>query len=380
MSVHRVPVWTWRDAVRKAAIPPLTKLVCWAISNYLADVGEGCFPSIETLVADTGLSKPSVIKHVQSAIAHGLLTATPRRGQDGRIQRTVYHPQFPEYAVLPSAPASASGANEVNAVNPDKPGQGALPGSPEDATAQVNAVNPDSPGQGALPGPGQSQRPHQVNDVYHNYPLEPSTSPPTPQGAEREGDDRTLFSDQTADRSGKPDPHPIDGWAGRWTAAAQSEIGLLFDNPIAAHVAGDFLARLVGVLCPPAHVDAVAYVRQVKNRLQPFAPAVLRAIADKLIETQHRDMPATAKLVELATVEARRQEALAARDQVAAAAATPVRHVIRRDTVQWAPWIDELNARGLADAAQRAHAAGAIVVTAKLPRAGAELIAIGEGL
>src|SRR5690554_1424273 len=104
--MQRVPVWTWRDAVRKASVPPLTKLVCWGIANYLSDVGEGCFPTIKMLMADTGLSNKSLTVHVQRAVEYGLLEVTRERGPDGRVRRTIYHPRFPDEAILPTSRAA----------------------------------------------------------------------------------------------------------------------------------------------------------------------------------------------------------------------------------------------------------------------------------
>lgn len=106
MTAKQIPVWTWRDAIRQAGVPPLTKLVCYSIANYLSDCGRGCFPSIATLMADTGLSNRSLATHIQSAVEFGLLEPPERQiGENGRFRGTVYRPRFPAQCVLPKGAA-----------------------------------------------------------------------------------------------------------------------------------------------------------------------------------------------------------------------------------------------------------------------------------
>lgn len=196
-------------------------------------------------------------------------------------------------------------------------------------------------------------------------------TPPNPQGNEGEGD---LFDDQSM----QPDNAEISGWAKGWTEAAQREIADLFTNPIAGHVAKDFLRHVVGTLNPPHQADASAYVRQLRHKLQPIPGDVLRKLAERLIETRSRDLPATAQLVDQANDLKRAAEAQAKREEIVGAYPTQRRYVIDRNKVQWKPWMDHLRALGRADEAARADAVGAITVTHKLPQPAAELVAIGE--
>lgn len=104
--MSKMPVWTWRDAIRQASVPPLTKLVLYSIANYLSDVGAGCFPGGECLVADSGMSQRSVTTHLQIAADAGLLVIEKRRSQGGQHLRNHYLPKFPDVAELARRPAT----------------------------------------------------------------------------------------------------------------------------------------------------------------------------------------------------------------------------------------------------------------------------------
>jgi len=141
--MKHTPVWSWRDAVRKAKIAPLTKLVCYTLSNYLSDVGEGCFPSIKTLEADTGLSNRSLATHLEKASEAGLLEIR-RKARNGRCN--VYLPKFPEDAKLAEQPALDLGDSQVNEAHVNE--------------AHVNEAHVTSEG-------GSS---HHVKEVHTNSP------------------------------------------------------------------------------------------------------------------------------------------------------------------------------------------------------------------
>ena len=74
MGKPRIPVWNWRDAIRKAAMSSGAKLLCYSIANYLNDAGGYAYPSVETLMQDMSCSNTSVAKYAKEAVAAGLLT------------------------------------------------------------------------------------------------------------------------------------------------------------------------------------------------------------------------------------------------------------------------------------------------------------------
>lgn len=101
--MSNIAVWTWRDAVRKAKVPTYTKALCWALANYMSDAGEACWPSIETLMDDTGMSRRAVTDHLAKAQKAGLLDARRERNDRGHLGPYKFHPRFPKGFETPKA-------------------------------------------------------------------------------------------------------------------------------------------------------------------------------------------------------------------------------------------------------------------------------------
>lgn len=168
-----IPVWTWRDAIRKSNVPPLTKHICNCIANYVNDVGAGAFPSVRSLIADSGMSNRSVATHLQNAVDAKLLTIEREKGADGRHKRSTYFPRFPDDVVLKR---QATRAVE----RPDDefdPREGASLGDDH-----VKDAHLDRPDEGASLGPREENVVHHVKELHANSPVvELSTHTPTPQ-------------------------------------------------------------------------------------------------------------------------------------------------------------------------------------------------------
>jgi hypothetical protein len=81
----KIPVWSWRDAIAKADVPPLTKLVCYDISRYLSDAGKGWRIPVKDIIRDTGLGNQAVANHLRNAVDAGLLIAKRELGPNGAI-------------------------------------------------------------------------------------------------------------------------------------------------------------------------------------------------------------------------------------------------------------------------------------------------------
>lgn len=108
--MSKTPVWSWRHAVAKAAVPTLTKALCWAIANYLSDAGKGCWPSMQALVEDSGMCERSITTHLKIASDAGLLHARRFRDKRGHLGPYKYHPGFPNNMELQQIiPASEGG-------------------------------------------------------------------------------------------------------------------------------------------------------------------------------------------------------------------------------------------------------------------------------
>lgn len=201
MSAPQIPVWTWRDAVRQSGVPPLTKLVCYSIANYLADVGAGCFPSVKTLMADTGLSNKSIAAHLAHAQEAGLLIIERRTGRDGRRQLTHYLPRFPSNATLAKRPAAMrdphagdedefDAENHVNAPHVDGDGD-------HDHVKELHAARPSE-----APSRGPSELVH-VNVAPRELSTREPSIPPKSPTAARRGTSSGKFGDEAGKGSGE---------------------------------------------------------------------------------------------------------------------------------------------------------------------------------
>jgi hypothetical protein len=178
----KVPVWTWRDAIRKAKVPPLTKHVCNMIANYVSNVGEGAYPSVKTLMVDTGMSNRSVATHLAKAEAAGLLKIErTEAGADGRFKRSTYFPRFPNEAVL-----SHEAGGIATCVNNDPN----LDEDPREGDDHMKEAHADRPSDEASPGPlgdrvnlvhepREPSAKNRVKEVHANSPVEPSREPST---------------------------------------------------------------------------------------------------------------------------------------------------------------------------------------------------------
>ncbi len=123
MSAKKIPVWSWRQAVAKTNVPTLTKALCWGIANYLSDAGKGAWPSLDTLIADTGMSERSITGHLRKAEKAGLLVTHRKRLENGTLGARTFHPRFPKHTVLASEVSGDAGGIEI----PPAPNAGSPP-------------------------------------------------------------------------------------------------------------------------------------------------------------------------------------------------------------------------------------------------------------
>ena len=172
--MNRPSIWSWRNAIRKSSLPPLAKLCCYVLADYMSDAGKGCFPSIVTLMKDTGLSNTSIAKHLRLAVEAGLLVKHRFRDRAGHCAGTNYYPRFPERV------------EEEPAAEPATLGAGAffdVPKAPETAkiepAARPSRRSPwaDYPRAESLSEPSRPDEFQPVpalTPLTHNCPIEPS--------------------------------------------------------------------------------------------------------------------------------------------------------------------------------------------------------------
>lgn len=75
------PLFTWRSAIAETDLHPSARLVALTLSLHMSERGDGCFPSLATLLAETGLARQTVIDAIKSLEAGGLLEVKRGRGR-----------------------------------------------------------------------------------------------------------------------------------------------------------------------------------------------------------------------------------------------------------------------------------------------------------
>lgn len=256
MASQAIPVWTWRDAIRKADVAPMTKLICHSIANYVADVGKGSYPSVKQLMADSGMSNRSVATHLQLAVDAGLLEIERDRGKDGRIARTTYYPRFPDNTVLKrradrfEEPVDDEEFEEdqVKEAHLAKPSEGASLGD----DIHVKEVHVDRPSEGASRGPRELGALHHVKEVHGELSIrELSTHTPNPSP------------------SGEARQRVREVW-----------IDELMEDGRASHVVTSYIERLHGSLkAPGGSINLQALMRAIRDALADFDEVVLERAA-----------------------------------------------------------------------------------------------------
>jgi hypothetical protein len=300
MSELSIPVWTWRDAIRKSGAPPLTKLICLCIANYVSDVGKGAFPSVRALMADSSMSNRSVSTHIQSAIDAGLLELEREAGKAGRFGRTVYYPRFPDNTVL-----------KRRADRLDDPEDGE--DEPEDnlsAVDHVKEVHAAKPGEGASPGEIANEA-HRVNLTTVHRVKE----------VHAELSKEELPTHTHASARARPAVENVCVEGGNLVDQLRAEGEAL-------HVVEEFIAPLFGVLQPARGSDPGAMLRAIRDELAEYSDGAL-ADAMRAIRGSRTIWPSPAKAK-------------------AAAAEAQAKNMIRIEpgTAQWAAWSAYWHASG----------------------------------
>ncbi len=111
-------VWSWRDAVRKSQLEPLTKLVLFNLSFHMTEAGEKCFPSVSLQAKYTGLSERSVYNHLSAAEAAGFITKSKRGFSGKQWAQNEYTATFPKGFVLPVRGAADAALEPVDNSSP----------------------------------------------------------------------------------------------------------------------------------------------------------------------------------------------------------------------------------------------------------------------
>lgn len=148
--------YTWRQAVIKSQLASTTRHVLLTLGCHMNDMGESCYPSIETLCEETGLSNRAVITHLKLAVEAGFISCDKHGFSGQKWARNEYKATFPPLKVV----------NEVHHLE-DK------------------AVN-------VVPEGSERSDEKAVNDVHTNYPVNYSINKSNPRAQDTSPENRSM--------------------------------------------------------------------------------------------------------------------------------------------------------------------------------------------
>lgn len=113
-----IKIWSWRHAVAKAELEPLTKLVLYTLALHMNETGEGCYPSLDTLMAESGLARASVVKYLDAAEAAGFIRRKKHGFGGQKWARNEYFAAYPKGFALADASAAPEAEKGSSPVEP----------------------------------------------------------------------------------------------------------------------------------------------------------------------------------------------------------------------------------------------------------------------
>lgn len=160
-TISAPPFFQWRRAIFASGLAPTTRHVLLTLGSHVSDREPTCYPSIDLLAAETGLTRRAVITHLKLARETGWI-AVSKQSRGRRWARNHYRIAWPagsEAAALPDALTSETSAPsdglDSEAAAPFDAPQGAThapPAShvvhehhPSKPSNSYNEVNPDAP-------------------------------------------------------------------------------------------------------------------------------------------------------------------------------------------------------------------------------------------
>jgi len=95
-----ISMYNWRlMIIRYSKLPAYAKYIAIYLSTYMNEWGDNCFPSIERIVHETGLSKPTVCKYLAELRDNDWLESK-KKGFDGQgWAHNQYYPNIPQKVV-----------------------------------------------------------------------------------------------------------------------------------------------------------------------------------------------------------------------------------------------------------------------------------------
>jgi len=143
--------WSWRQLIIKTELESTTKLVLLALSTYMNDHGEGCYPSIAQIAMDTSLSERAIFSHIRKAEMAGFLVRDKRDVRGRQWASNEYRAAYP----CTDEPRSVENAG-MNDIHP----------TPSDELGSSHGGLRDEPNSGM----GCTTFMRGMNDVHTNSP------------------------------------------------------------------------------------------------------------------------------------------------------------------------------------------------------------------
>lgn len=106
--------FSWRAAILKSGLQPTTRHVLLTLACHMNDAGESCYPSLELLVEETGLTKRSIITHLNLAREAGWIEVEQHGFRGQKWRRNEYRiawPNMDEGSERASPPLDGGGEN-----------------------------------------------------------------------------------------------------------------------------------------------------------------------------------------------------------------------------------------------------------------------------
>jgi len=139
------PLFTWRGAISSEAGPEsaTTRHVLLALSLYMSQKGDSCFPSLSTLASDTGLDKSTVSKHLKRAHNEGWIDKRKSYDDDGMRSGTEYYATIPDGVDHDQPPVD----DDQRGVDDDQPNTSSNTGDTQSAHAHGEDLPPHAPSE-----------------------------------------------------------------------------------------------------------------------------------------------------------------------------------------------------------------------------------------
>lgn len=88
--------FSWRQAILQSDLAPTTRHVLLTLACHMNDAGESCYPSVELLAKETGLSTRAVITHLNLAKESGWIEVDKHGFRGQKWNRNDYKMAWPE--------------------------------------------------------------------------------------------------------------------------------------------------------------------------------------------------------------------------------------------------------------------------------------------